>query len=137
MIYKNHGSHMAKDRKDAKPIVPRPLELDPARARDAARAPYAIVDIGSNSVRLVVYDQLGRAPLPRFNEKSLCRLGDGLAQTRAIAADGVRRTVDAVRRFRAIADAMGVIKIDAMGTEAIRRASNGPALSAAIAAESG
>ena len=85
----------------------------------------------------MVYDQLGRAPMPRFNEKSLCRLGDGLAQTGAIAPDGFRRTVGAVRRFRAIADAMGVTKIDATGTEAIRRASNGPELAAAIRAESG
>src|ERR1700729_3612874 len=115
----------------------RPLDLNPERAGRAGREPYAIVDIGSNSVRLVVYDQLGRAPLPRFNEKSLCRLGDGLAQTGAIAAEGFRRTVEAVRRFRAIADAMGVTRIDVTGTEAIRRASNGPDLAAAIAAESG
>jgi exopolyphosphatase / guanosine-5'-triphosphate,3'-diphosphate pyrophosphatase len=128
---------VVKDNVTASKTAIRPLDLNPERAGRADRAPYAIVDIGSNSVRLVVYDQLGRAPLPRFNEKSLCRLGDGLAQTGAIAADGFRRTVDAVRRFRAIADAMGVIKIDAMGTEVIRRASNGPALSAAIAAESG
>ena len=49
----------------------RPLELDPERVTRSARPPYAIVDIGSNSVRLMVYDQLGRAPMPRFNEKSL------------------------------------------------------------------
>src|SRR5947209_16849916 len=108
-------------------VPPRPLDLDVA---DARKPPYGIVDIGSNSVRLVVYDQLGRAPMPRFNEKSLCRLGDGLAQTGAIAPDGFRRTVEALRRFRAIADAMGVSKIDATGTEAIRRASNGPQLAA-------
>ena len=124
---------------DAQPagIVPRPLELDPERAGRAGRAPYAIIDIGSNSVRLVVYDQLGRAPLPRFNEKSLCRLGEGLAQTGAINADGFRRTIEALRRFRAIAEAMGVAKLDITGTEAIRRASNGPALAAAIRAETG
>ena len=124
---------------DAQPagIVSRPLDLDPERAGRAGRAPYAIVDIGSNSVRLVVYDQLGRAPLPRFNEKSLCRLGEGLAQTGAIHADGFRRTVEALRRFRAIADAMGVAKLDVTATEAIRRASNGPALAAAIRAETG
>src|ERR1700689_3893178 len=104
---------MSKDSLQASEAVSRPLALDPGRPGHAARPPYAIVDIGSNSVRLVVYDQLGRAPLPRFNEKSLCRLGEGLAQTGAIDADGFRRTVDAVRRFRAIADAMGVIKIDA------------------------
>ena len=128
---------MANERATSSDEVSRPLDLNPERAKRAARPPYAIVDIGSNSVRLVVYDQLGRAPMPRFNEKSLCRLGEGLAQTGAIAPDGFRRTVEAVRRFRAIADAMGVTKIDATGTEAIRRASNGPRLAAAIAVESG
>ncbi|MGO4872623.1 MAG: exopolyphosphatase [Roseiarcus sp.] len=128
---------MAKDSAGAGETTLRPLDLDPKRAGRAERTPYAIVDIGSNSVRLVVYDQLGRAPLPRFNEKSLCRLGEGLAQTGAIAPEGFRRTVQAARRFRAIADAMGVAKIDVTGTEAIRRASNGPALAAAIATESG
>jgi exopolyphosphatase / guanosine-5'-triphosphate,3'-diphosphate pyrophosphatase len=117
--------------------IPRPLDLNPESAGRLARPHYAIVDIGSNSVRLVVYDQLGRAPLPRFNEKSLCRLGEGLAQTGAIAADNFRRTVEATRRFRAIADAMGVGRIDATATEAIRRATNGRELVAAIAAESG
>ena len=115
----------------------RPLDLDPARVMRADRPHYAIIDIGSNSVRLMVYDQLGRAPMPRFNEKSLCRLAEGLAQTGAIAPDGFRRTVEAVRRFRAIAEAMGVGKLDVTATEAMRRASNGPALADAIAAEPG
>jgi exopolyphosphatase / guanosine-5'-triphosphate,3'-diphosphate pyrophosphatase len=128
---------MARGRDHISEGAPRPLELDPERATRVDRPPYAIVDIGSNSVRLIVYDQLGRAPMPRFNEKSLCRLADGLAQTGAIAPDSFRRTVEALRRFRAIADAMGVTKIDVTGTEAIRRASNGTDLAAAIAAESG
>jgi exopolyphosphatase/guanosine-5'-triphosphate,3'-diphosphate pyrophosphatase len=117
--------------------VHRPLELDPRRAGRLDRAPFGIIDIGSNSVRLVVYDQLGRAPLPRFNEKSLCRLGEGLAETGVIAAEGYRRTVEAVRRFRAIADAMGVSRLDATATEAIRRAANGSDLVAAIHTEAG
>jgi exopolyphosphatase / guanosine-5'-triphosphate,3'-diphosphate pyrophosphatase len=115
----------------------RPLKLDPERAKRVDRPPYAIVDIGSNSIRLLVYDQLGRAPLPRFNEKSLARLAEGLAETGAIAPDHFRRASEALRRFRAIADAMGVSRIDALATEAIRRASNGPKLAAAIEAESG
>jgi exopolyphosphatase/guanosine-5'-triphosphate,3'-diphosphate pyrophosphatase len=122
---------------DAPNVPMRPLELDPARVLRADRPHYAIIDIGSNSVRLMVYDQLGRAPLPRFNEKSLCRLAEGLAETGAIAPDGFRRTVEATRRFRAIAEAMGVGKLDVTATEAIRRASNGPALAEAIAAETG
>jgi exopolyphosphatase/guanosine-5'-triphosphate,3'-diphosphate pyrophosphatase len=113
----------------------RPLDLDPERARQFDRRPYAIVDIGSNSIRLLVYDQLGRAPMPRFNEKSLARLAEGLAETGAIGPDHFRRAIEAVRRFRAIAEAMGVSRIDAVATEAMRRASNGPMLAAAIEAE--
>ena len=64
----------------------RPLALDPERARHDGHRPFAVVDIGSNSVRLVVYDRLGRAPFPRFNEKSLCRLGAGLDQTGELSA---------------------------------------------------
>ncbi|MGO9422905.1 Ppx/GppA phosphatase family protein [Roseiarcus sp.] len=115
----------------------RPLELDPARVMRGDRPHYGIIDIGSNSVRLLVYDQLGRAPLPRFNEKSLARLAEGLPETGVIAADGFRRTVEAARRFRANAEAMGVAKLDVTATEAIRRATNGKDLVAAIAAEAG
>ena len=121
----------------SRPAPHRPLELDPARLVRAERPHYAIIDIGSNSVRLMVYDQLGRAPLPRFNEKSLARLAEGLAETGAIAPDGFRRTVEATRRFRAIAEAMGVAKLDVTATEAVRRATNGKDLVAAIAAEAG
>ncbi len=115
----------------------RPLALDVERACRPGRKPYAVVDIGSNSVRLVVYDQLGRAPLPRFNEKSLCRLGEGLDRTGELSADSMARTVEAARRFRAIADALGVERVDVIATEAVRRARNGDELVAAIARESG
>src|SRR3954452_9960467 len=117
--------------------VARPLDISSEGGGRMDRAPYAIVDIGSNSVRLVVYDQLGRAPLPRFNEKSLCLLGAGLAESGLLPADGFRRTVEATRRFRAIADAMDVERIDVIATEAVRRASNGPDLVKAIADEAG
>ena len=73
------------------PII-RPLNLDAGLAGTVGEPHYAIVDIGSNSVRMVVYDQMGRAPLPRYVEKSLCRLGEGLAQTEAISEEGFRRT---------------------------------------------
>ena len=115
----------------------RPLTLDAGRARRGGRPPFAIIDIGSNSVRLVIYDELSRAPFPRFNEKSFCRLAEGLEATGRLSEQGFRRTVEATRRFRAIAAAMGVSRIDVLATEATRRASNGPELTAAIAAETG
>jgi len=115
----------------------RPLDLAPDWVGRGGRPPCAVIDIGSNSVRLVVYDELGRAPFPRFNEKALCQLGDGFARTGALAPDGVARTLAAVRRFRAIADAMAVGRIDTLATEAVRNASNGPALVADIAEQTG
>ena len=86
---------MPKDAAVSRARPERTLDLDPERAKTVDRPHYAIVDIGSNSVRLVVYDQLGRAPLPRFNEKSLLRLGEGLAETGVIPADSFRRAVQA------------------------------------------
>ena len=53
--------------------------------------PVAIVDIGSNSVRLVAYEGLTRAPTPIFNEKVLCGLGRGVTTTGLLPADGVTR----------------------------------------------
>jgi exopolyphosphatase/guanosine-5'-triphosphate,3'-diphosphate pyrophosphatase len=96
-----------------------------------------VVDIGSNSVRLLVYDQLGRAPFPRFNEKALCRLGAGLDRTGELSAESFQHAIRAGRRFRAVADAMGVTRIDVIATEAVRKASNGNQLVAALADEAG
>src|ERR671919_196005 len=114
----------------------RPLELDPARvARN--RPHHAVVDIGSNSVRLGVYEELGRAPFPRFNEKSLCRLGDGVEETGRLNQTSFARAVEACRRFRAICDAMEVARVDVLATAAVRSGSNGEALIAAIAEAAG
>jgi exopolyphosphatase/guanosine-5'-triphosphate,3'-diphosphate pyrophosphatase len=124
---------VALDQAEARPLGP----VGEQEERAHERPHYAVVDIGSNSVRLVVYDQLGRAPLPRFNEKSLCRLAEGLDETGELPAEGFRRAVEAVRRFRAIADAMEVTRVDVLATEAVRRAKNGPDLVAAIRKEAG
>lgn len=98
---------------------------------------FAVIDIGSNSVRLVVYDDLSRAPFPRFNEKSLCGLGAGLDAHDVLSAESIERTVRAVSRFCAIARAMHVDRIDAFATEATRRAANGKDLVDAIHRRSG
>jgi len=111
--------------------------MGPNLGTDGPECHIAVVDIGSNSVRLVVYDRLSRAPFPRFNEKSLCRLGAGLAETGRLSAECFRRALEAVRRFRAISDAMGVSRTDVIATEAVRRAANGAELVAAIRRETG
>jgi exopolyphosphatase/guanosine-5'-triphosphate,3'-diphosphate pyrophosphatase len=98
-----------------------------AVSRPEGKAPVAVVDIGSNSVRLVVYDGLGRAPTPIFNEKTLCAIGHGVATTGALSALGVERALASLRRFKTLIAIMDVEEVYAIATAAARDASNGPA----------
>lgn len=88
--------------------------------------PVAIVDIGSNSIRLMVYDGLRRSPLPLFNEKLICGLGRGVALTGRLNDEAVQRAQRELRRFRALNRQMGVGKVFAVATAAVRDAENGP-----------
>ncbi|MGF7158669.1 exopolyphosphatase/guanosine-5'-triphosphate,3'-diphosphate pyrophosphatase [Rhodoligotrophos appendicifer] len=97
-----------------------------ARAEPPKYQPVGIVDIGSNSVRLVVYDGPNRAPAPIFNEKIACGLGRGLALTGRLSDDATQRAVKALRRFRLLCEQMGAEKIYAVATAAARDAENGP-----------
>jgi exopolyphosphatase / guanosine-5'-triphosphate,3'-diphosphate pyrophosphatase len=87
----------------------------------------AVIDIGSNSVRLVVYEALTRAPTPLFNEKVLCGLGQGVTSTGAINEAAMNRAFAALSRFKALCDVMKVSKIYAIATAAARDATNGAA----------
>ena len=87
--------------------------------------PVAVVDIGSNSVRLVVYDGLRRSPSPIFNEKILCGLGRGVATKGKLAEEGMVRAFAALKRFRALARQIGAKHVFAVATAAAREASNG------------
>ncbi len=87
--------------------------------------PVGVVDIGSNSVRVVVYDGLRRSPSPIFNEKILAGLGIGVATTGRLNEQGLVRALLALRRFRALLKQMGVRQVYAVATAAAREASNG------------
>src|SRR6185312_390919 len=69
--------------------------------------PIAVVDIGSNSVRLVVYEGLTRSPAPLFNEKTLCGLGREVQSTGLLAKDAIEKALHALTRFRALCTTMG------------------------------
>jgi exopolyphosphatase/guanosine-5'-triphosphate,3'-diphosphate pyrophosphatase len=101
-------------------------------ARTTARAPAAtgerrpaVIDVGSNSVRLVVYEGLVRAPLSIFNEKVLAGLGRGLRESRQLNPDGRKRAVAAIERFVAIAGALGAGVPEIFATAAVREAKDG------------
>lgn len=89
------------------------------------RRPVAIIDIGSNSVRLVAYDALDRAPIPMFNEKALCALGHGVVTTGKLSKSGMDKALIALRRFRALTGLMNLSHLYVIATAAVRDASNG------------
>ena len=96
-----------------------------------------IIDVGSNSVRLVLYERLSRAPTVFFNEKVLAGLGRGVAEDGRLHADGMEIALSAIRRFCQIAAQVGVIRLDVVATAATRDASNGGAFIAEIEAITG
>ncbi len=97
----------------------------------------AVIDIGSNSIRLVVYDPQHRGAVTLFNEKVLCGLGRGLAKTGKLNPEGAALALDNLVRFTRLAHAMGVSRVDLLATAAVRDAEDGPAFKAEVEALSG
>jgi exopolyphosphatase/guanosine-5'-triphosphate,3'-diphosphate pyrophosphatase len=100
-------------------------KVTPQAAPDRARVPVAIVDIGSNSVRLVVYEGESRTAATVQNEKSICGIGRDMVSTGRLHAEGCTEALEALARFRLIADGLGVPVREAVATAAARDASNG------------
>ena len=94
------------------------------RPSEAARC--AVVDLGSNSVRLVVYEGRGRNPMAIFNEKATPKLGRGMQATGRLNEAALGQTARVVARYAAIARAMGADPFEVLATAAVRDASNGP-----------
>ena len=92
---------------------------------DHPKGLIAIIDIGSNSVRMVVYHALKRVPLPLFNEKYMCALGKGLAKTGKLNPAGVKQAEAAIARFLVMANRLEVASLDIIATAAVRDATNG------------
>lgn len=93
----------------------------------SARGRVAVIDIGSNTVRLVVYETPTRLPIPIFNEKSLCALATGMSKTGKLSPEGVSEALRSLARFAKLAEAMGVERLEALGTSAVRDATDGQA----------
>lgn len=111
------------------------VDADPtAQGRIKGARPVAVLDIGSNSVRLVVYERHARALTPLYNEKSACALGRGMAQTGRLAEPNVAKALDAMKRFAMVARMMRVGKIYVLATSAVREATNRAEFVAAVEA---
>lgn len=112
----------------------RPLFKD-ASARALARV--GVVDVGSNSVRLVVFDGAARSPAYFYNEKIMCALGAGLSDTGHLNPSGRVRALNALCRFQRLAQGMGLADLTVVATAAVRDASDGAAFRADVLRETG
>ncbi len=109
--------------------------FDGPEARSLARV--GVIDIGSNSVRFVVFDGAARSPAYYFNEKILCGLGVGFAETGRLNPDGRVRALKALKRFAALTKAMDVRPLLTVATAAVRDAEDGPEFQADVLREAG
>ncbi|GGF36891.1 exopolyphosphatase [Aliidongia dinghuensis] len=89
------------------------------------RTMVGVIDIGSNSLRLVIYDRISRSPMVLFNEKVMCALGRGLNSSGRLNPEGVTLARDNIERFVALARGLGVSRLDIIATAAVRDASDG------------
>ena len=97
----------------------------------------AVIDVGSNSIRLVIYRVEGRAIWTVFNEKALAGLGRDLPTTGRLSSNGVETAIGALRRFKTLLQGWKPAEIVIAATAAVREASDGPAFLARIKVETG
>jgi exopolyphosphatase/guanosine-5'-triphosphate,3'-diphosphate pyrophosphatase len=91
-----------------------------------------VIDIGSNSLRLVVFERLGATLMPLLNEKVMCGLGRGIARTGHLNPDGIELAYANLQRFVALARALGADHLMGIATAAVREASDGKEFAAEI-----
>ena len=108
-----------------------------ASSKSARWKRIGVMDVGSNSVRLVVYDVRGRAMQPRFNEKVLAGLGRGLNSTGKLNKEGVEIAIAALARFASITRAQKVEALFPFATAAVREASDGKEFAERVKKETG
>jgi exopolyphosphatase/guanosine-5'-triphosphate,3'-diphosphate pyrophosphatase len=103
--------------------------------RDGQEA--AVIDVGSNSVRLVVYRVDGRALTPILNEKVMAGLGRDLARNGMLPKDGAGMALRAIRRFATLIEALEIKDVFAVATAAVREAKDGQAFADKVREETG
>ncbi len=111
-----------------------PLFSDPS---SRALSRVGVIDVGSNSVRMVVFDGAARSPAYFYNEKIMCALGAGLAETGRLNPEGRARAMSAVHRFKAVAEGLGLPPLSTVATAAVRDASDGQDFYDQVADETG
>src|SRR5215469_2216663 len=105
------------------------------RQTASATGRIGIIDLGSNSLRLAVFERHGAALFPLLNEKVMCGLARGLTTTGRLNSEGRVAALANLRRFVALARAIGVEQLAVLATAAVRDASDGQAFANEVARE--
>jgi exopolyphosphatase/guanosine-5'-triphosphate,3'-diphosphate pyrophosphatase len=117
---------------------PRVVSHDPlGEAASSIARQAAVIDVGSNSIRLVIYRIEGRAIWTVFNEKALAGLGRDMVNTGRLSPEGIETALAALRRFRAVLDGWEAKDVSIVATAATRDAADGPDFIARVQAETG
>ena len=93
-----------------------------ARTPHTKHQPVGVIDIGSNSIRMVIYRRYGRYPLPLFNERVTVKLGEGLDKNETLSPEKIELGLSALRRFSQIMRAISLERTFVIATAAVRRA---------------
>ena len=107
------------------------------RRQEGLEGRLAVIDVGSNSIRMVVYPAVALAAPPLFNEKVICGLGRLQSSDDKMSDDAMARAINVIHRFAYLANAMEVNRIDAVATAAVREARNGKSFLNQIRKETG
>ncbi len=126
---RDKGKRKATEGEDDLALFGRPLFDDPS---SRALERVGVVDVGSNSVRLVVFDGAARSPAYFYNEKVLAGLGQGLAKTGRLNPEGRARALAALKRFAALAKGMRLPSLTCVATAAVREAEDGAEFQAEV-----
>ncbi len=97
----------------------------------------AAIDIGSNSIHMVVVEANGRSIDIIDREKAMVKLGANAFRTRKLSSRAFEAGIDTVRRFVKLADGLGADDIVAVATSATRETENGGQFLSAIGAATG
>ncbi len=97
----------------------------------------AVIDVGSNSVRLVAYRLDGRSITPFLNEKVMAGLGRNMATTGKLSPSGMAVALKALTRFAMLIDGLGLKDVYAVATAAVRDAKDGAAFAERVRKETG
>ncbi len=94
------------------------------KIQSSKKSKQAIIDLGSNSVRMLIYDDFKISPIPVFNEKAVCKLGKNLDKSKKLNPDGIKSSLKVLNRFKEILDISGVLDLEIIATAAFREATD-------------